>query len=114
MIETIEKLVRIAPTFTVTDNGGAIHDYFEHHKEAEGVVIVDEEKPVGVLMRNNFYQKIGRQFGYSLYMKRDVTLLMKSDITCVDISCDMARFGFIAMNRNQDNIYDFIVVLDNA
>ena len=113
MIETIEKLVRIAPTFTVTDNGGAIHDYFEHHKEAEGVVIVDEEKPVGVLMRNNFYQKIGRQFGYSLYMKRDVTLLMKSDITCVDISCDMARFGFIAMNRNQDNIYDFIVVLDN-
>lgn len=114
MIETIAKLVRVAPTFSVTENGSTIHNYYEQNKEAEGVVIVDSEKPVGILMRNNFYQKIGRQFGYSLYMKRDVTLLMKQDITCVDISCDMARFGFISMNRNQDSIYDFIVILKNG
>jgi two-component system, chemotaxis family, sensor kinase CheA len=114
MIETIAKLVHIAPTFSAAENGSTIHDYFEQNKESEGVVIVDGEKPVGILMRHNFYQKIGRQFGYSLYMKRDVTLLMKPDITCVDKSCDMAGFGFTAMNRNQDSIYDFIVVLENG
>lgn len=113
MIETIAKLVQVAPTFSVTENGSMIHNYFEQNKESEGVVIVDSERPVGILMRNNFYQQIGRQFGYALYMKRDVTHLMKLDITCVDISCNMAGFGFIAMNRNQDSIYDFIVVLEN-
>lgn len=114
MIETIAKLVRVAPTISVTDNGSAIHTYFEQNKESEGVVIVDNQKPAGILMRTNFYHKIGGQFGYSLYMKRDVTLLMKTDITCVEKDCDMARFGFIAMHRGQDSIYDFIVVLEDG
>lgn len=113
MIETIAKLVQVVPAFSAVENGSMIHDYFEGNKEVEGVVVIDGEKPVGILMRNDFYQKIGRQFGYSLYMRRNVTLLMKRDITCVDKSCDMARFGFIAMNRNADSIYDFIVVMEN-
>ena len=113
MIETIAKLVQIAPAFPATENGSTIHNYFEQNQKAEGVVVVDGEKPVGILMRNDFYQKIGRQFGYSLYMKRDLHLLIKTDMTCVDISCEMAKFGFIAMNRSQDSLYDFIVVLEN-
>lgn len=114
MIETIAKLVQVVTAFSPAENGSAIHDYFEQDKKAEGVVIVDSEKPMGILMRNDFYQKIGRQFGYSLYMKRDVTLLMKRDITCVDMNCDISKFGYIAMNREQDNIYDFIVVLEDG
>lgn len=113
MRETIAKLVQYAPTFSIAENGSIIHDYFEQNKEAEGVVLVNGENPVGILMRNDFYQKIGKQFGYSLYMKRDVTLIMKSDIVCVDITCDMANFGYIAMNRSKESLYDHIVVLDN-
>jgi len=113
MIETIAKLAQAVPTFSAMERGNTIHHYFEQNKEAEGVVIVNDEQPVGILMRNDFYQKIGSQFGYALYMDRDVTLLMKSDLTCVDKSCDMAKLGFIAMSRNQDSIYDFIVILDN-
>jgi two-component system chemotaxis sensor kinase CheA len=114
MNETIAKLVRTVPVFRVTDNGGAVHNYFEANKDAEGVVVVDGEKPAGIVMRKDFYQMVGRQFGYSLYMKRDVTLVMKPDTTCVDINCDMAQFGFIAMNRGQDSVYDFVVVLEDG
>ncbi|KNZ40717.1 ATP-binding protein [Acetobacterium bakii] len=113
MIETIAKLAQVVPTFSVIENGSTIHQYFEQNKESEGVVIIDGEKPVGILMRNDFYQKVGSQFGYALYMSREVTLLMKSELTCVDKSCDMAKLGFIAMSRNQASIYDFIVILEN-
>ncbi|AFA50010.1 ATP-binding protein [Acetobacterium woodii] len=113
MIETVAKLIQAVPTFSVSENGCTIHQYFEQNKEAEGVVIIDNEKPVGILMRNDLYQKIGRQFGYALYMNRAVTLLMKPHITCVDKNCEMAKLGFIAMNRNQESIYDFIVILEN-
>ena len=113
MAETIAKLVKVVPTFPVTENGSTVHNYFEQNKETEGVVLVDREKPVGILMRNDFYQKIGRQFGYSLYMKRDVALIMKTEIVCVDISCDLAKFGLIAMNRSKDSLYDHIIVLKN-
>ncbi|NPV90880.1 MAG: hypothetical protein HPY50_08915 [Firmicutes bacterium] len=114
MIESIAKLVQYAPTFSIRENGSTIHDYFERNKEDEGVVLVDREQPAGIIMRNNFYQKIGRQFGYSLYMKRDASLLMNSDIVCVDISCDMAKFGFLAMNRSKENLYEYVVVLENG
>jgi two-component system chemotaxis sensor kinase CheA len=113
MIETIVKLVQVAPTFKVTENGGVVHNYFEKNKEAESAVVVDCENPVGILMRNDFYKKIGRRFGYDLYMRRDISLIMKTDILCVDISCDMAKFGFITMNRSRDSIYDDIIVLDH-
>lgn len=113
MIETIAKLAQAAPTFSAIETGSTIHHYFEQNKESEGVVIVNGKEPVGILMRNDFYQKIGSQFGYSLYMNREVTLLMKPDLTCVDKSCDMAKLGFIAMSRNQESIYDFIVILEN-
>jgi hypothetical protein len=48
------------------ERGNTIHHYFEQNKEAEGVVIVNDEQPIGILMRNDFYQKIGSQFGYAL------------------------------------------------
>lgn len=113
MKETIAKLVQYGPIFSVEEKGNIIHDYFEENKESEGIVLVDGDKPVGLLMRNDFYQKIGRQFGYSLYMNRNIHLIMKNDIVCVDISCDMAQLGFIAMNRSKDNLYDFIVVMED-
>ncbi len=113
MKETIAKLVQYEPTFSATESGSVIHDYFLRNIEGEGVVLVDEEKPVGILMRNDFYQKIGKQFGYALYMKRNISLIMKTDIVFVDLSCDMASFGYIAMNRNKNSLYDFIIVMDN-
>lgn len=75
---------------------------------------MDGPAPAGVLMRTNFYQKIGGQFGYSMFMKRPITLVMKKNMTAVQIDCDVARFGLVAMNRDQDSMYDFIVVLKDG
>ncbi|WP_026882738.1 ATP-binding protein [Clostridium akagii] len=113
MRETIAKLVQDVSIFSIEVKGNVVHEYFEANKEVEGIVIADVDKPVGLLMRTDFYQKVGRQFGYSLYMNRNIQLIMKSHIVCVDISCDMAKIGFIAMNRSKDDLYDFIVVLED-
>ncbi len=101
MIETIAKLVQPAPAFSVTEPGETIHQYFEENRTRKASSWLTAKKPAGLLMRNDFYQKIGSQFGYSVYMKRNVKLIMKADIVCVDVSCDMARFGLIAMNRDK-------------
>lgn len=114
MLETVAKLVQKAPVFPVTESGSVIHDYFEQNENAEGVVLVDGEKPVGIMMRNDFYQKIGKQYGFTIYMRRNISLIMKSDIACVDISCDMAKLGFIAMNRSKDSQYDHIIVMEDG
>jgi two-component system, chemotaxis family, sensor kinase CheA len=115
MTETIASLVENAQVFSANDLGNTIHKYFEGNKKASGVVIVDEDnKPIGLIMRTHFYQMIGTQFGFSIYMNRSINLLMKTKLLCLDISYDLAQFGFKAMNRDENDVFDFVVIVKDG
>ena len=111
--ETIGKLVEKAQTFSLHQHGSAVNDFFNEHPEIEGVVIMDGEKPVGLVMRNEFYQKVGTRYGRELFMNRPIKLIMNIHPLIVDISVDIATIGLIAMNRDQNALYDFIIITDD-
>lgn len=115
MNETISTLVETAAMFSVTDTGSRIYEYFEAHSSSKGIVIMKDAdnpgKPIGLIMRNHFYQMIGKQYGFSIYMNRSIKLLVKTEILCLDISCDLAQFGLEAMKRKEENVYDFVIIL---
>ncbi len=115
MTETIVSLVETAQVFSANDVGNTIHKYFEGDKNTSGVVIVDEDnKPIGLIMRTHFYQMISTQFGFSIYMNRPVNLLMKTKLLCLDISYDLVQFGFKAMNRDENDVFDFVVIVKDG
>lgn len=62
---------------------------------------MDGEKPVGLVMRNEFYQKVGTRYGRELFMNRPIKLIMNIHPLIVDISVDIATIGLIAMNRSK-------------
>ncbi len=112
MTETIASLVEIAQVFSGDEVGNTIHKHFEGNKKSNGVVIVDDKlRPIGLIMRTHFYQMIGTQFGFSIYMNRPVHLLMKTKLLCLDESCELAQFGFEAMNRDDNDVFDYVIVL---
>jgi len=111
MEETIIQLVQQVKTIDVNESGKILYDYFEHDSKAEGVVVTDNSYPAGLVMRNFYYQKIGQQYGFSLYSGRSVKLLMKTDILILDAGCGLAQLGYLAMDRNGDDIYDFVIVM---
>ncbi len=111
--ETIRKLVEKAQTFSLHQHGNTVNDFFTDHPEIEGVVVMDGEKPVGLVMRNEFYQKVGTRYGRELFMNRPIKLIMNIHPLIVDISVDIATIGLIAMNRDQNALYDFIIITDN-
>jgi len=114
MIETIASLVETAQVFSVKELGNTIHKHFECDKKANGVVIInDNYKPIGLIMRTHFYQIIGNQFGFSLYMNRPVDLLMKTRLLCLDVSYDLAQFGFKAMTRDENDVFDYVIILED-
>ncbi|GAU77394.1 ATP-binding protein [Fusibacter sp. 3D3] len=113
MSETVLNLVEDAEVVLNTVKASRISTYFEEYPSCKGIVVQDEsERPVGLVMRNHFYQKIGTQFGYSLYMNRPIELLMKTEIIKVDKDCDLATFGLKAMNRHENDVYDLVIVMD--
>jgi Chemotaxis protein histidine kinase and related kinases len=112
MNENIGRLILQVPIYTSEITGQAVYTYFENNKEAEGVVVLDGQKPVGIIMRGEFYQKIGKQYGFSLYMNRSVERVMNRNMLIVDAGMDVVDVSIIAMNREQENLYDFVVVVE--
>ncbi len=112
--DNIRKLVEHSQTFPQHEPGGTLHDYFEAQPNAEGVVILNSmQAPVGLVMRNDYYQKLGSLYGRDLFMKRPVKLLMNQRPLIVDVSVDIAAISMIAMNRPPRELYDIVIVTEN-
>lgn len=110
--QSIGNLVEQAQAFAPSDPGLAVHTFFTEHPSAEGVVILEGQAPVGLIMRNDFYQKIGTLYGRDLFLSRAVKLIMNTRPLVVDVSVDIATIGLIAMNRPHDQLYDLVVITE--
>ncbi len=113
MQENIAKLVQKVPTFTEADVGKTIHRYFEQDIYVEGIVVLNNEKPVGLIMRNDFYQKIGKQYGQALFMNRSIGMIMDTNPLIVDSSAEVVDVSIMAMDRKQEFMYDFVIVTED-
>ncbi len=108
----VDKTVRV---FSRKETGNDIHQHFEDNPASNGIVVMgDDGVPTGLVMRPHFYQMIGTQFGFSIYMNRSVELLMKQQILCLDIEMDLAQFGLQAMNRPDNDVYDFVLIMEQG
>ncbi|MHC1713388.1 MAG: ATP-binding protein [Solidesulfovibrio sp.] len=111
--ETISTLVEAVPCVSPEAHGAEVNDFFERHHFAEGVVVVDNERPLGLIMRNDFFQKLGAPFGREVFLRRPVHLIMNARPLIVDISVQLGEISMLAMSREQDGLYDMVVVTDN-
>ena len=78
-----------------------------------GLVVLREERPVGLVMRHNLYRVLSTQYGVHLYSKRPVSTVMDSIPLMVDVGMPVEQAAEIAMNRRQENLYDDLLVTEN-
>ena len=111
--DTIRKLIEQTETFSPDRICADVHRFFEDHPTSEGVVVLDEGKPVGLIMRNELYQKFGSLYGRDIFMRRPIQLLINSVPLIVDVALDIASISLIAMNREQQKLYDIVIVTED-
>jgi len=111
--ETISALVEAVPHVSPEAHGAEVNEFFKVHLSAEGVVVVDGERPLGLIMRNDFFQKLGAPYGRELFLSRSVRLIMNPRPLIVDISVQLGEISMLAMSREQEGLYDMVVVTDN-
>ncbi len=109
----ILQFVIQVPAVSSKAEGQAIKDIFDQNPETEGVVITENNHPVGLIMRTMFYQKMGTMYGHSLYMKRPVSILMETDMMSADATDNVSKVGILAMSREQNKLYDYVIVYKN-
>jgi len=110
--QSIKNLVEQAMTFAASALGGTVHAFFKEHPDADGVAVLDGDRPAGLIMRNEFYQKLGSLYGRDLFMTRPIRLIMNPSPLIVEVSVDVSSIAVIAMNRDPNHLYDMVLVTE--
>ena len=83
---------------------------FQADEGINSVVVMDKNKPAGLIMRHLLYRALSAKYGVALHERRPVSMLM--DDKCLTVSGDspVEYVAKLAMNRPKLNTYDDIVV----
>ena len=85
----------------------------KHHEEAVGICVVEQGRVSGILTREKLFQKLSGQYGFSLYHKKNIGDLAEKNFLMVDAHTSISSVAKIAMEREMDALYDFIVVRED-
>lgn len=97
----------ILPTTTCND----IDKLFKNNPNVKGIPIVNSNSVIlGIVMSSNFLSKVGTQYGWSIFMKRPVKLIMDSNPLIVDYYTTLDKVSKIVISRDEDKLYDYIIV----
>ncbi len=107
---TLSELVVPVKQFSRETPVSEISRHFELHREAQGFVIVDNGKPVGLLMKDKLHQLLSGQFGLPLYWNRAVGKIMDTHPVIVEESITVDQASQMAMAREPDKLYDAVII----
>ena len=111
--QTIGAIVQLTPSF----NAAALVIDVKKRLDSElwqGVVVVENNRPVGLVMRDALNFQLSSQYGVSLYYGRPIRIIMDEQPLVVDVGCSLEQVSEMARNRAQAKQYDLIIVTDSG
>lgn len=114
MYLAIGEIVEEIPVITPARRCEEIHNIFSKNATLDGVIICEDEKAVGLVMKTKFFQKLSTKYGFDLFMKRTINLVMDVDFLVVESYLNVTEVSHLAMNRAPESMYDFVVVTKNG
>lgn len=80
----------------------------------QGIVVVENDEPVGLVMRDFMNYQLSSQYGVSLYYGRPIKLIMDEQPLSVEAGCSLEQVAEAARNRPEANLYDLIIVTERG
>ncbi len=87
-----------------------VHHIFEQNQRMESVVILENQKPIGLIMRFHLYQILGGQYGIALYYERPVSQIMNNNPLTARIDDKIDEVAKRAMARDAYHLYDVVII----
>jgi len=104
--DMVDKVASINEQTVVKD----VKAIFEENTALSGIVVVENNKPCGLVMRQHLDKHLGRKYGYALYSEKPISKIMNKNPLIVADNTPIELVSQIAMNRNKMNLYDSIIV----
>lgn len=107
--DIIEQSKTFHPSITCKE----IKDYFDHNP-VESVCITNDNYPIGLLMKHSLNSTLAKQYGFAVYSNRPISKIMDHNPLIVDCHTLINTVSEYAMSRNDNKIYDNIVVTKDS
>lgn len=99
---------------SLSDKSSQVDSQFREDNTLYSIPVVENVHTKGLISRNSFYSTISGRYGYEIFMKRPVSLVMDNDPLIVDYYSDIIDVANLAMSRNVDKLYNSIIVEKNG
>lgn len=90
-----------------------VYDEFKHNANCFGLCVVENEVPIGIITKEKLALKLSGQYGFALYQSKAIAQLMDREFLAVDGKTPINLVSSLAMARENDKLYDFIVITEN-
>lgn len=106
----------VSPGITVSSHVKAeqVLAYLEKNEDALGVCVLEGEHVVGTMTREKIRTKLSGRYGFSLYHNKEIGQMADTDFLQVEGVSSISNVANIAMERDRECLYDFIVVSENG
>lgn len=106
----IKNLVKAGLTVAPHVAVESVLSYMKKNDGVVGICVLEQDQVVGVITREKLFKKLSGQYGFSLYRKKSIGELAETSFLMVDARTSISSVAKIAMEREMDTLYDFIVV----
>ena len=110
----IENLCSVTDTLPPAELVPDVYDIFKRQPSCIGLCVLEENVPVGIVTKERLALKLSGQYGFALYQNKPISHVMDREFLSVDYDMPVNVVSSIAMSREQDKLYDFIVVTKNG
>lgn len=91
-----------------------LEENFKNNHNLQGVSIVNSDSSiVGLVMKSKFLSKVGTQYGWSIFMKRPIQLIMDTNPLVLDFNTPLDKVSKLVISREEEKLYDYILVEKN-
>ncbi|HTG71632.1 MAG TPA: methyl-accepting chemotaxis protein [Candidatus Udaeobacter sp.] len=107
----LKDFLRQAPTITGEQTCRETIGVFKKHPECECVIVTTNQGvPIGLMMRNRFFLKLGHRFSADLYDDKPIMKLMDANPLLVDYDYAPQQLIDSALSRHDSVLYDCVIV----
>ncbi len=112
IVELLEPAPSVSPAMIIRDVKDIMGD--EKEQPIGAIVVVENRKPVGLVMSLHLDRALSHQYGVSLYHKKPISSVMDSNPVIVEGDTELEEVSSKAMSRDKTHIYDHIIVTERG
>jgi diguanylate cyclase (GGDEF)-like protein len=110
----IRNIATLTETISPSTKVSEVYDHFKLNHDSFGLCIVESDKPLGIITPAKLSSKLSGQFGYTLYQNKTIGDIMCKEFMMVDVDTPLKVVADMAMSRDINKLYDFIIVTDDG